>query len=815
LPSFSRTNNLPVFVFQKDEVTGLFFAQVTLPNSIHPSLRRVSALRGWSTEYRARKDAAFQAYVALYNAGLLNANLLPLLSEDMLPGIEGMDDKSSIVMIQQQYNPWYDVAKKWSISEKRYWKTVNIRCAKKEVTSVYLILPLDVPSLQWTPLSSLEGIGYECSMRVSEAAIDTEICDVHLLRTVTKMILRFVRGRCATGYSDDFVTLFAPQRAAQEIRDWLESHLTQNSSTNKGSKDRPHGLKLAHNDKLPRNRSLTRRCHPEDDIKRIATTSELLLINRMKSMDISEADEKTQVNRLKDHSTVYSTSEFWIPDEEPTNMTQLYHDAEKFALLAPFVVHRLEILLVGKELLDRLLPNVHFRNWQLLVEAISTSSARELSSNKRLAFLGDTVLEFIVTSQLFVNHSIWHPGYLSAKKKLIISNSHLSRMALDVGLDKFILTDQFDPNTWKPHYISDVLNNDVESTRPISKGMLADAVEALIGAAYLDGQYENSFECTRIFLPEIGAHSIGSSFCPTVLDCDRGNSAHFAPTHFALLEELIGYKFRNSTILAEAMTHPSYEQDLAIGSYERLAFLGSAVLSMVIVESLYRDKQPLSSNQMHLLRTATINNGFLAFICLETCMEKKYIDIQQSSPSIFTQVRRGRSIALWGFLRYGRPELAEERSNYLEKHAETCQRIRQGLISDMNYPWQELAKLELNSDLSDIIQALFGAVFYDSSGDMHKCVLLAEKLRILPILRQLMQRKVDILHPKTRLQELAREQEVTYLTEVDSLTDTYDCVIQMNGKVIAKARDGSCREEIVIRAAELAIMSLERTNGEQ
>jgi dsRNA-specific ribonuclease len=733
----------------------------------------------------------------------------------MLPGMEGIEDLSSIVMIQQQYNPWYDVAKKWSTSDKCYWKTVNIRLAAKEVISVYLILPLDVPSLQWAPLSSLEGIGYECSMGFSEAAIDTEICDVHLLRTATKMISRPIRGRCATGYPDDFVALFAPQRAAQEIRDWLESYLMQSSSTNEGSKDRPHGLKLAHNDKLPRNCSLTRRYHPEDDIERVATTSELLLINETKSMGTSEASEKPQVNRLEDHSTAYSTSEFWIPDEEHTNVTRLHHDAKKFALLAPFVMHRLEILLVGKELLDRFLPNVHFRDLQLLVEAISASSARELSSNKRLAFLGDTVLEFIVTSQLFVNHSIWPAGYLSAKKKLIISNSHLSRMALDVGLDKSILTDQFSPGTWKPHYISDVLNNDVEGTRPISKGMLADAVEALIGAAYLDGEYKNSFECTRIFLPEIGAHSVGSSFCPTVLDCDPGNSAHFAPTYFAPLEELIGYKFRNSAILAEAMTHPSYEQDLAIGSYERLAFLGSAVLSMVIVKLLYHEKRPLSSNQMHLLRTAAINNGFLAFICLETCMEKEYIDIQQSSPRRFTQVCRGRSIALWGFLRYGRPELAAERSNYLERHAEICQRIRQRLTSDMNYPWRELAKLELNSDLSDIVQALFGAVFYDNSGDIHQCVLLAEKLQILPMLRRLMQRKVDILHPKTRLQELAREQQVTYLAEVEPLTNTYNCVIQMNGKVIATARDGSCREEIVIRAAELAIMSLERTNGNQ
>ncbi|CAM6085750.1 unnamed protein product [Calypogeia fissa] len=242
-------------------------------------------------------------------------------------------------------------------------------------------------------------------------------------------------------------------------------------------------------------------------------------------------------------------------------------------------------------------------------------------------------------------------------------------MALDVGLDIFMITEPFNSSTWKPPYISDVNTNDVECARSVSKKMLVDVVEALISAAYLDGQYENAFECTRIFLPEIKAHSVGSTFKPAVLDYDQKNSIHFDPTHFALLEELIGYKFRNRALLAEAMTHPSYEQDLAIGSYGRLAFLGSAVLSMVIVESLYHEKRPLLRHEMHLLRTATINNGFLAFTCLETYMEKEYTDINQSDFSTFKQVDR---IALWGFLRYGNPELAVERSNFLEKHTETC-----------------------------------------------------------------------------------------------------------------------------------------------
>jgi dsRNA-specific ribonuclease len=758
----------------------------------------------------ARKDAAFQAYVALYNAGLLNDHLLPLLSGDILHGMGCVQDLSSIVQIQQRYNPWYDLAKKWSLPDKCYWKMVNIRCADQEEISMNLLLPLYVPSLQWYPLTSIEGTKYEFSMGDSEAATDTEICDFHLLRAATRMILQSFRGSCATDYPDDFVALFAPQRASQEIRGWMESYSEQSSSTNNRSKCHPPGWKLLHNGCLSRNCSFARSFHPEDGAESIATGSELPIINGVKAIQISETNEKAQVRRLKEGSTAHAIPGFSIRDVEPISMTQLHYDAEKFALFAPLFMHRLEILLVGKELLNRLIPSVQFRSWGLLVEAISASSASELSSNNRLAFLGDTVLDFLVTSQLFATHSIWPAGYLSAKKKLIISNSHLSRMALEVGLDKFILTDPFTRSTWNPPHISDVHSNEVESTRTVPKRTLADTVEALIGAAYLDGQYENAFECTRIFLPEITAHSIGSSFRPTVLACDQEKSAHFA-----LLEELIGYKFRNSALLAEAMTHPSYEQDLTTGSYGRLAFLGNAILSMVVVESLYGEEKSLSSNQMHLLRTATINNGFLAFTCLETYMEKGHFDIQESSPGRFRKVHRSRSIALYDFMRHVDPELAVERSRFLEKHAETCQRIRQALASGMIYPWQDLAKLDPDSCLSDIVQALFGAVYHDSNGDMQQCLLLGEKTKVLPILRQLMRRKVDLLHPKTRLQELAGDQKVTYLVDVEPLRNEHRCIIQINGKAIAEARDMSCRGGVIIRAAELAVMSLEPTSAEK
>ncbi len=55
------------------------------------------------------------------------------------------------------------------------------------------------------------------------------------------------------------------------------------------------------------------------------------------------------------------------------------------------------------------------------------------------------------------------------------------------------------------------------------------------------------------------------------------------------LEERIGYKFRNSLLLAEAMTHPSlaYESNRPHFDNQRLEFLGDAVLQLVLTEEFY------------------------------------------------------------------------------------------------------------------------------------------------------------------------------------------------------------------------------------
>lgn len=64
----------------------LIKATVLLPVSLPPEIRQATSIRAWSSETNACKDAAFQAYRALYEAELIDDHLLPLKEEDF--GIE-------------------------------------------------------------------------------------------------------------------------------------------------------------------------------------------------------------------------------------------------------------------------------------------------------------------------------------------------------------------------------------------------------------------------------------------------------------------------------------------------------------------------------------------------------------------------------------------------------------------------------------------------------------------------------------------------------------------------------------------------------
>jgi ribonuclease-3 len=80
------------------------------------------------------------------------------------------------------------------------------------------------------------------------------------------------------------------------------------------------------------------------------------------------------------------------------------------------------------------------------------------------------------------------------------------------------------------------------------------------------------------------------------------------------IEIILGYKFRNPLLLAEALTHPSlaYESQKAHFDNQRLEFLGDAVLQLALTEHLFRSFPDVTEGRMTKLRAQLVSRNALA-----------------------------------------------------------------------------------------------------------------------------------------------------------------------------------------------------------
>lgn len=118
-----------------------------------------------------------------------------------------------------------------------------------------------------------------------------------------------------------------------------------------------------------------------------------------------------------------------------------------------------------------------FKSPKLLIKALTHSSysnEHKVESNERLEFLGDAVLEFIITERLYLEFKE-KEGDLSKIRAMIVSEKPLSEAVDSLGLEKFLL------------------KGVGESKNAISsKAVKCDLFEALVGAIFLDGGIESA-----------------------------------------------------------------------------------------------------------------------------------------------------------------------------------------------------------------------------------------------------------------------------------------------------------------------------------
>lgn len=120
------------------------------------------------------------------------------------------------------------------------------------------------------------------------------------------------------------------------------------------------------------------------------------------------------------------------------------------------------------------------------------------------------------------------------------------------------------------------------------------------------------------------------------LPSSRPEDLEIATLELEGFEHRIKYEFRNKIYLLQALTHASYAHNsLTPDCYQRLEFLGDAVLDFVVTECLYSKNQRLSPGELTDLRQALVNNNIFAKIAVEYGYHKY---LKQTSPEWFKKI---------------------------------------------------------------------------------------------------------------------------------------------------------------------------------
>jgi ribonuclease-3 len=125
---------------------------------------------------------------------------------------------------------------------------------------------------------------------------------------------------------------------------------------------------------------------------------------------------------------------------------------------------------------------------QAFVHRSLSNEAGSAQNNERLEFLGDSILGCVTAYLLYEMLPDLQEGKLAKIKSVVVSEETLSGIALELQIDNYLLLG----------------NGEEMSGGRQKKAILADAVEALLGALFLDGGYKTAFRFVKKLIePEI------------------------------------------------------------------------------------------------------------------------------------------------------------------------------------------------------------------------------------------------------------------------------------------------------------------------
>lgn len=367
-----------------------------------------------------------------------------------------------------------------------------------------------------------------------------------------------------------------------------------------------------------------------------------------------------------------------------------------------------------------------------ILEAMTAASADDIWNLERLETLGDSFLKFAVSYVLFSRFPDLPEGKLTQLKGQILGNRNLFYCAKAKQLASYLKVKKVVPSEgWIPPSFSIpekiiqenltslvrrldlskeeqfnglVKLSSIESLRQksiiqqtplplvdlnqheIPDKSVADCVESLIGAhLQVCGPYKAIEFLEYMMVVPKGSKELLSPTSPTKSKGQPGQPSHLL--NLKVLQDVLGYKFKDMSLLVEALTHASFPS--ATRTYERLEFVGDAVIDFLVTAYIFENCGKLSPGELTDLRSALVNN--ITFACLS--------------------VRYG----FYKFMNHGSPALMDSMDRFLKYQIERDHIIDEEVLIMLEETECRIAEtVEVPKALGDVFEALIGAVFIDS-----------------------------------------------------------------------------------------------------
>ncbi|KAF9005526.1 hypothetical protein BDQ17DRAFT_1424006 [Cyathus striatus] len=848
--------------------TGPYGSRVTLPRTLPIPKREYTTECIYKSKISAHRHAAFMAYKALYENGLLNDSLLPITSmaePHMAKELEAMladvEKRASTAKVSLQMNPWLpdeDLSQYGDV----WW------CSRVSVDGL--------PSIRLFTRVKLEDISIEEGPFLSRPTRDPQRLTLKTLEPVrssddwiidaqeyTRRLFWSLNGSRMNWDYMDFSYLFLPDKDTDFTveQKWVDRR-SWNSRLNMANG------RLEEDDLFANAKLLGEEFSHPADLTMIGNGyrfAKRFQFVRWRFEQLSDEEEKTMKEEYEGRKLFLEIAypllevqhlpprtNFLLPLSPPKKtgspqtlkhqhflpndctVTLLSFADTEYAFLLPSILRCISLHTTAASLRINLfssMPTLQSIPMQLIRLATTAPVSGESKNYQRLETLGDTVLKFTTGIQLLAEYPLWHEGYLTRKKDHAVSNVRLAKENVKRSVYRWIVRDQMLGKKWKPLYFTTTLHEDDEDEesmlgrqarkpgkekrekQELSTKVLADVMESLIGAAFLHGSYSLGFECCRLFDLGLNWGPVPSRITEILSRVEPDPST--LPLELSYVEDMLGYKFSRKLLLIEALTHASYQGEFFTPSYERLEFLGDSVLDMLVTEYLYHAPgKEYSPGHIHLRRSAVVNGHTLAYICLKTKTVVKAEMPRFVNGKIKLQ-GENQDVYLWRCMMHSNPQVLRDWTN-TSKRFELRQAEIEEILQKGIYPWASLTRLQASKFFSDIVESLIGAVFLDSNGNIDVARDVIKKLGIWDILEHIVRNDVDVLHPVSRLALWAskRDKELDYKFKRDR--GDVSCTVLLDGEEEITESDiyygKASQDEVKFAAAEKAIQVLKLRN---